>query len=70
MHPPFPKPKPCSKPFEIVAGYPTNLIARLIYGCGLRVCEPLNLRIKDLNLDELTLFLVGRREAKTALSPA
>jgi integrase len=44
-----------------VAGYPTNLIARLIYGCGLRVCEPLNLRIKDLNLDDLTLFLVGAK---------
>ena len=26
------------------AGYPTNLIARLLYGCGLRVAEPLNLR--------------------------
>ena len=46
------------------AGYPTNLIARLIYGCGLRVCEPLNLRIKDLNLDQLTLFLVGAKGGK------
>src|SRR5208337_2710465 len=25
------------------AGFPTNLISRLIYGCGLRVSEPLNL---------------------------
>jgi integrase len=25
-------------------GYPTNLIARMLYGCGLRVSEPLNLR--------------------------
>jgi integron integrase len=46
------------------AGYPTNLIARLIYGCGLRVCEPLNLRIKDLDLDQLTLFLVGAKGGK------
>jgi len=46
------------------AGYPTNLIARLIYGCGLRVCEPLNLRIKDLNLEQLTLFLVGAKGGK------
>jgi integrase len=30
-----------------LGGYPTNLIARLLYGCGLRVSEPLNLRIKD-----------------------
>jgi Phage integrase family/Phage integrase, N-terminal SAM-like domain len=43
------------------AGYPTNLIARLIYGCGLRVAEPLNLRIKDLNLEQLELFLVGAK---------
>jgi integrase len=40
------------------------LIARFIYGCGLRVCEPLNLRIKDLNLEQLTLFLVGAKGGK------
>ena len=31
-------------------GYLTNLVARLLYGCGLRVSEPLNLRIKDVDL--------------------
>jgi integrase len=46
------------------AGYPTNLIARLIYGCELRVTEPLNLRIKDLNLEQLELFLVGAKGSK------
>ncbi len=25
-------------------GYPTNLVARMLYGCGMRVSEPLNLR--------------------------
>jgi integrase len=35
-----------------VDGYPTNLIARLLYGCGLRISEPLNLRIKALNLEQ------------------
>jgi len=30
-----------------VGGYPTNLVARLLYRRGLRVTEPLNLRIKD-----------------------
>ena len=30
--------------------YPTRLIVHLLYGCGLRVCEPLNLRIKDVDL--------------------
>jgi site-specific recombinase XerD len=33
-----------------VHGYPTRLLVHLLYACGLRVCEPLNLRIKDLDL--------------------
>ncbi len=47
-----------------LAGYPTNLIARLLYGCGLRVCEPLNLRIKDVNLERLSLFIIGAKGGK------
>ncbi len=39
-----------------LAGYPNNLIARLLYGCGLRGTEPLNLRIKDLNLEGANLL--------------
>jgi integron integrase len=46
------------------AGYPTNLIARLLYGCGLRVTEPLNLRIKDVNFEKPSLFLVGAKGGK------
>jgi integron integrase len=45
-------------------GYPTNLIARLLYGCGLRVTEPLNLRIKDANLDAAILFIRGAKGGK------
>lgn len=45
-----------------VAGYPTNLIARLLYGCGLRVTEPLNLRIKDIRDDRL--FIMGGKGRK------
>jgi integrase len=40
-----------------VGGYPTRLIARLLYGCGLRVSEPLNLRIKDVDLEGSRLML-------------
>jgi len=42
-------------------GYPTRLIVRLLYACGLRVSEPLNLRIKDIDIDNSRLTI---REAK------
>jgi integrase len=45
-------------------GYPTNLIARMLYGCGLRVAEPLNLRIKDVNLDLPKLCIRGAKGGK------
>jgi integrase len=44
-----------------VGGYPTNLIARMLYGCGMRVSEPLNLRIKDVNLERGTLCIRGAK---------
>ncbi len=44
-----------------VAGYPTGLVAKLLYGCGLRVSEALNLRVKDLDLAGSRLVI---REAK------
>lgn len=47
-----------------VGGYPTNLIARMLYGCGLRVSEPLNLRIKDIQFDEGKLFIMGAKGRK------
>src|SRR5690349_8605416 len=42
-------------------GYSTNLIARLLYGCGLRVTEPLNLRSKDINLERRSLCIRGAK---------
>jgi site-specific recombinase XerD len=33
-----------------VHGYPTRMLVHLLYACGLRVCEPLNMRIKDVDL--------------------
>ncbi|PYJ92910.1 MAG: hypothetical protein DME23_26820 [Verrucomicrobia bacterium] len=41
--------------------YPTNLIACLLYGCGLRVAEPHNLRIKDVNLERFSLVIAGAK---------
>jgi len=44
-----------------VYGYPTRLVACLLYGCGLRVSEPLNLRVKDLNLSACHLVIRGAK---------
>ena len=52
---------------EDVGGYPTRLIVRLLYACGLRVSEPLELRIKDVDLAGARLTIRGNRaqESKT-----
>lgn len=47
-----------------VHGYPTRLIAHLIYGCGLRVTEPCNLRVQDVDLRTQTLLLKSAKGAK------
>lgn len=47
-----------------VSGYPTNLVARLLYGCGFRVAEPLNLRIKDVSLKQSTLSIMSPKGGK------
>ncbi len=44
-----------------VGQYPTSLIARMLYGCGLRVSEPLNLRIKDVDLHRCRLCIRGAK---------
>jgi len=46
------------------AGYPTRLVALLLYGCGLRVSEPLNLRVKDLDTTAWRLTLRGCKGGK------
>ena len=38
-------------------GYPTRLVTFLLYGCGLRVNEPLALRIKDVLIDDSKLVI-------------
>lgn len=47
-----------------VGNYPTNLITRMLYGMGLRVSEPLNVRIKDLDLANSKLFIIGGKGRK------
>ena len=47
-----------------VGGYPTGLIVRMLYGMGLRVSEPLNLRVKDVLLSESRLIIRGAKGGK------
>jgi len=47
-----------------LGGYPTRLVALMIYGCGLRVSEPLNLRIKDVRLADSQLVIRGAKGGK------
>lgn len=47
-----------------VASFPTRLIVRLLYGCGLRVTEPLNLRLKDVLLAESKLVIRAAKGGK------
>lgn len=50
-------------------GYPTRLIVHLLYGCGLRVSEPLNLRIKDVRLRDSSLVIKSAKGAKDRIVP-
>jgi len=47
-----------------VAGYPTRLILKLLYGCGLRVSEPLNLRLSDVLVSESKLVIRSAKGGK------
>lgn len=47
-----------------VASYPTRLIVRLLYGCGLRVSEPLNLRLKDVLISESKFVIRSAKGGK------
>ena len=47
-----------------VHGYPTRLIAHLLYGCGLRVTEPLNLRVRDIDIAHSRLMIRGAKGGK------
>lgn len=46
------------------AGYPARLVAWMLYGCGLRVSEPLNLRIKDVDVSHSRLMIKGAKGGK------
>ncbi len=47
-----------------LSGYPTRLVCWLLYGAGLRVSEPLNLRIKDIDISRGKLYIRGAKGGK------
>ena len=50
-------------------GYPTRLVVRLLYGCGLRVSEPLELRIKDVDLAGARLIIRSAKGNRDRIVP-
>ena len=50
-----------------VADATACLVVRLLYGCGLRVSEPLELRIKDVDLDGARLTIRGNRAQESKI---
>lgn len=52
-----------------VSGYPTRLIVRMLYGIGLRVSEPLELRLKDVDLAGSRLVIRGAKGGKDRVVP-
>lgn len=52
-----------------VHDYPTRLLVQLLYGCGLRVSEPLNLRIKDVDLENSRLVIRDAKGGKSRVVP-
>lgn len=50
-------------------GYPYDLVARLLYGCGLRLFECLKLRVQDVNLDMMVLTVHDGKGKKDRTVP-
>jgi len=65
--------------FKTIDGYPSHpltnrhlvdpLMFRMIYGCGLRVSEALNLKLKDIDTKEGIITILGAKNGKDRLVP-
>jgi integrase/recombinase XerD len=56
------------KIIEVIENKKHRLIVALAYGAGLRVSEVVNLRVRDVNLDELTLHLKNAKGNKDRIT--
>ncbi|MCP5061386.1 MAG: integron integrase [Ignavibacteriae bacterium] len=57
-----------SKKIFLHLSYPHNLLLKLLYGCGLRLNEGINLRVQNFNFDEGIITVRGKGE-KTRTVP-
>ena len=56
------------KILEVIKNEKHNLMIALAYSAGLRVSEIINLKIKDINLEELTIHLKGAKGNKDRIT--
>lgn len=49
---------------EDTGGYPANLVTRMLYGCGMRVGEPIALRVKDVELKRCEITIKDAKGRK------
>ena len=47
-----------------VSGYPTRFITRMLYSCGMRLCDAVNLRVKDLIFERREIIIRGGKGKK------
>ena len=52
------------KTVQAEADFATSLAVRLLYGCGLRVTEPLSLRVKDVDLESSQFIIRAAKGGK------
>lgn len=53
---------------DMIINYKHRLIVALAYGSGLRISEVINLRVRDINLEELTIHLKAAKGNKDRIT--
>lgn len=47
-----------------VSGYPTRMVTRMLYSCGMRLCDAVNLRVKDIVFARREIIIRGGKNKK------
>lgn len=67
-----PEPEEIKRLIETVrdqSGYPVQLLVKLLYGCGLRVTEPVSLRVRDVEFKHSRLIIRRAKGGKDRVVP-